>query len=42
MNDLTDKSFEPNAKTTLSAPDTTVSVREIFGIDIVWEVPAFS
>jgi cobaltochelatase CobS len=42
MNDMTDKSFEPNAKTTLSAPDTTVSVREIFGIDIDWEVPAFS
>ncbi|MHA6334224.1 cobaltochelatase subunit CobS [Qipengyuania sp. CAU 1752] len=42
MNDMTDKSFEPNAKTTLSAPDTTVKVREVFGIDVDWEVPAFS
>ena len=42
MNDMTDKSFEPNAKTTLSAPDITVDVRETFGIDIDWQVPAFS
>ncbi|GAA4053062.1 cobaltochelatase subunit CobS [Parerythrobacter jejuensis] len=42
MNEITDKSFEPNAKTTLSAPDTTVDVRETFGIDIDWQVPAFS
>ncbi|WP_284124817.1 cobaltochelatase subunit CobS [Parerythrobacter aestuarii] len=42
MNDMTDKTFEPNAKTTLSAPDTTVNVRETFGIDVDWEVPAFS
>ena len=42
MNDMTDKTFEASAKTVLSAPDTTVSVRETFGIDIDWEVPAFS
>ncbi|ABC62626.1 cobaltochelatase subunit CobS [Erythrobacter litoralis] len=42
MNDMTDKSFEPNAKTTLSEPDTTVNVRETFGIDVDWDVPAFS
>ncbi|GAA3793129.1 cobaltochelatase subunit CobS [Qipengyuania pelagi] len=42
MTDTTDKSFEPSAKTVLSAPDTTVDVRETFGIDIDWQVPAFS
>ncbi len=39
---MTDKSFEPSAKTALAAPDTTVDVRETFGIDIDWQVPAFS
>ena len=42
MTEHTAKSFEPNAKTTLSAPDITVNVRETFGIDIDWDVPAFS
>ena len=42
MTDMTDKSFEPSAKTVLSTPDTTVDVRETFGIDIDWQVPAFS
>ncbi len=42
MSDTTDKSFEPSAKTVLTAPDTTVDVRETFGIDIDWQVPAFS
>ena len=42
MNDMTDKSFESAAKTVLAAPDTTVDVRETFGIDIDWQVPAFS
>ena len=42
MTDTTDKSFEPSAKTVLSAPDTTVDVRETFGIDIDWQGPAFS
>ncbi|MBT8427982.1 MAG: cobaltochelatase subunit CobS, partial [Erythrobacter sp.] len=39
---MTDKTFEPSAKTVLSAPDTEVDVRETFGIDIDWKVPAFS
>ena len=42
MNDMTDKTFEPSAKTVLPAPDTQVDVRETFGIDIDWKVPAFS
>ena len=42
MNDMTDKSFDASAKTILPAPDTTVDVRETFGIDIDWQVPAFS
>ena len=42
MNDMTDKSFDASAKTVLPAPDTTVDVRETFGIDIDWQVPAFS
>ena len=42
MNDMTDKSFDPTSKTSMAAPDTTVDVRDIFGIDIDWQVPAFS
>ena len=42
MNDMTDKSFEANNRTVLAAPDTTVRVREVFGVDADWEVPAFS
>ena len=42
MNEMTDKTFEPSAKTVLPAPDTEVDVRETFGIDIDWKVPAFS
>ena len=42
MNEMTDKTFEPSAKTVLPAPDTHVDVRETFGIDIDWQVPAFS
>ncbi len=41
MNDTT-KSFDPSSKTALAAPDTQVSVREIFGIDVDMMVPAFS
>ena len=41
MND-TAKSFDPSSKTTLSAPDTQVSVRETFGIDVDMMAPAFS
>lgn len=42
MNEMTDKSFESSARTVLAGPDTTVNVRETFGIDIDWQVPAFS
>lgn len=41
MND-TKQSFDPSSKTTLSAPDTQVSVRETFGIDVDMMAPAFS
>ncbi|MDO9459398.1 MAG: cobaltochelatase subunit CobS, partial [Alphaproteobacteria bacterium] len=33
---------EATAKMALDAPDTTVSVREVFGIDSDMQVPAFS
>lgn len=39
---MTDKTFDPTSKTSLAAPDTTVDVRDTFGIDIDWQVPAFS
>ncbi len=42
MTDHTDKSFESRDKTLMAAPDTTVDVRKTFGIDIDWQVPAFS
>ncbi len=42
MSDMTDKSFDSADKTALAAPDTTVSVRDVFGIDVDWQVPAFS
>ncbi|MFN2100176.1 cobaltochelatase subunit CobS [Altererythrobacter sp. MF3-039] len=42
MNDMTDKSFEASSKTVMPAPDIKVDVRETFGIDIDWKVPAFS
>jgi cobaltochelatase CobS len=41
MNETT-KSFDPSSKTSLAAPDTQVSVREMFGIDVDMMVPAFS
>jgi cobaltochelatase CobS len=34
--------IDPSATTTLAAPDRTVDVRETFGIDIDWQIPAFS
>ena len=40
--DMTDKTFDPTSKTSLAAPDTTVDVRDTFGIDLDWQVPAFS
>ena len=39
---MTDKTFDPTSKTSLAAPDTTVDVRDTFGIDLDWQVPAFS
>ena len=41
MNDMTSSS-EHSGETRLAAPDTEVSVRETFGIDIDMTVPAFS
>ena len=37
-----DKTFQPSDTTILGAPDTKVNVRETFGVDIDWDVPAFS
>ena len=37
-----DKTFQPTDTTILGAPDTKVDVRETFGVDIDWQVPAFS
>ncbi|NTZ42519.1 cobaltochelatase subunit CobS [Altererythrobacter sp. SALINAS58] len=42
MNEMTDKSFDAAEKTVLAAPDTSVDVRETFGIDMDWQIPAFS
>lgn len=41
MNDMTD-ALETAQRTLLAAPDTTVSAREAFGVDVDWQVPAFS
>src|SRR6187399_1961335 len=40
MNEMS--SSHPNATTVQAAPDREVDVREVFGIDIDWKVPAFS
>ena len=37
-----DKTFQPTDTTILAATDTKVDVRETFGVDIDWQVPAFS
>ncbi|WP_324262912.1 cobaltochelatase subunit CobS [Altererythrobacter sp. H2] len=42
MNDMTDRSHAPSDTTVLAAPDTEVDVREVFGVDVDWKVPAFS
>ena len=34
--------IDPSQTTSLAAPDKTVNVRDAFGIDIDWQVPAFS
>ena len=36
------KTFQPSETTVLAAPDTKVDVRKTFGVDIDWQVPAFS
>ena len=42
MTDLPNIQSDTRDKTVLSAPDTEVDVREVFGIDIDMKVPAFS
>ncbi len=42
MTDIPNLQAEPRAATALAAPDTTLSVRETFGIPIDMTVPAFS
>jgi cobaltochelatase CobS len=42
MTDQTHTHFDSGNTTLLAAPDTTVDVRKTFGIDIDWQVPAFS
>ena len=36
------KTFNPTESTVLAAPDTKVDVKDVFGVDIDWQVPAFS
>ena len=45
MNDMTDPPHDLGdtaQRTTLAAPDTKVSAREVFGVEVDWQVPAFS
>ncbi len=42
MTDTMTNAADPSHQTVLTAPDTQVSVREVFGIDIDMMVPAFS
>ena len=42
MQDLMATDYDGTAKTLFPAPDTTIDVRDTFGIDIDWQVPAFS
>lgn len=42
MNDMTDNTLAHSEKTVLSAPDIVADVRTVFGIDVDWQVPAFS
>jgi len=41
MNEMS-KTSEHGSRTVLAAPDTSMDVRETFGIDLDWQVPAFS
>ena len=42
MNHMTDHHAAATETTVLAAPDTTVDVRSTFGVDVDWQVPAFS
>ncbi|MBO7963959.1 hypothetical protein J6391_29945, partial [Pseudomonas aeruginosa] len=42
MSDLPNLQADTKATTVLAAPDTTLSVRETFGIPVDMTVPAFS
>ncbi len=42
MTDLANTQPDSRQTTLLDAPDRTVSVREVFGIDVDMQVPAFS
>lgn len=42
MNDMTDRHIDEKTRTVLESPDSTVDVRETFGIDVDWKVPSFS
>ena len=41
MNDMTDH-LDTARRTILAAPDTSVSARDVFGLDVDWQVPAFT
>ena len=42
MNHMTDHHSASTETTVLAAPDTAVDVRSTFGVDVDWQVPAFS
>ncbi len=42
MASLMESDFDGTEKTLFPEPDTTIDVRDTFGIDIDWQVPAFS
>lgn len=42
MASLMETEYDGTSKTLIPEPDTTIDVRDTFGIDIDWQVPAFS
>ena len=42
MNNMTDRSFNSATSTALDTPDSKIDVRDTFGIDVDWQIPAFS
>ncbi|WP_369025604.1 cobaltochelatase subunit CobS [Qipengyuania sp. RANM35] len=42
MNKMQNTNIDVSGKTLMDGPDRMVKVREVFGIDVDWEVPAFS